>query len=549
MRIRLRCVISVFLIIWIVVGLGCFLMFGRTSKDNVYDHRPVEKKLAGDPGKGLEPPHIVSPNLDGFNEAAYINGSSRDKNDPYRRNSFNQVESDRLRSDRAIPDSRDPLCLKQEYSKILPATSVIICYHNEARSTLLRTVVSVLNRSPPELIEEVILVDDASDAPEDGLQLLKLPKVKLLRNDNREGLVRSRIKGADLASAKVLTFLDSHCECNVGWLEPLLQRIVEDRTVVVSPVIDVINLDTFQYVGASSELQGGFDWSLHFKWDGLTPEQKAKRSSVIEPVRTPMIAGGLFVIEKRRFEETGKYDTDMDIWGGENFEISFRTWMCGGSMEIIPCSRVGHVFRKSHPYTFPQGNAMTYIKNTVRTAEVWMDDYKKYYYAARPSAKDKPYGDIKERQDLRKRLNCQSFKWYLENVYPQFPIPQQSDIEFGELKQGTNCMDTLGNTVGKPVGLYPCHGGGGNQAWSMTSSKALKNNKLCLMLEGGDRLLLEQCRYGAPEQTWNHNSNGQLVSALGSVCIDSAGHPTELKVLPCNQQKGSQVWRFTLTNL
>lgn len=76
---------------------------------------------------------------------------------------FNEFVSDLLPLNRSLPDPRDAYCKQPGlYGKNLPATSVIFIFHNEAWSTLLRSVHSVLNQSPEHLITEVILVDDAS---------------------------------------------------------------------------------------------------------------------------------------------------------------------------------------------------------------------------------------------------------------------------------------------------------------------------------------------------------------------------------------------------
>lgn len=198
-------------------------------------------------------------------------------------------------------------CKNLKYdTPILPATSVIICFHNEAWSVLLRTVESVFNRSPDHLVKEVILVDDYSDKehlkkPLEEWSEDRFPgRIKIIRAEKREGLIRARLLGADVASAPVLTYLDSHCECTEGWLEPLLDRIQKDPQTVVCPVIDVISDKTFEYHfrgDASAINVGGFDWNLQFNWHGVPEREKIRRKAQTDPVRCVSLVFRLILLQ------------------------------------------------------------------------------------------------------------------------------------------------------------------------------------------------------------------------------------------------------------
>lgn len=75
-------------------------------------------------------------------------------------------------------------CKHWNYPEILPKTSVIIVFHNEGWSVLMRTVHSVINRTPPQFLEEILLVDDFSDKGKycDKIMIKVFIKITLIKN-------------------------------------------------------------------------------------------------------------------------------------------------------------------------------------------------------------------------------------------------------------------------------------------------------------------------------------------------------------------------------
>lgn len=158
--------------------------------------------------------------------------------------SINEFVSKLIPYYRELPDIRPVYCRELKYIEKLPVTSVIMVFHNEPFTMIMRSVFAVLKRTPPHLLGEIILVDDCStyDELKKPLDNFILPykKIRLLRSPVRVGLIKARIFGCVNAKGPALVFMDAHIEVTPGWLEPLIDPIARNPNTTTIPVVDAL---------------------------------------------------------------------------------------------------------------------------------------------------------------------------------------------------------------------------------------------------------------------------------------------------------------------
>ncbi|KAK8795686.1 hypothetical protein WA158_000343 [Blastocystis sp. Blastoise] len=294
--------------------------------------------------------------------------------------------------------------------------SIIIVTFNEA--LLYKTVQSVLDNTDPGYLQEIIIIDDCSTVP------VSIPPnlsslIRVFRPTKNLGLIKARIWGGNLAVGKYLAFIDAHVHVSKYWLKTPSALLNENNRTVVNFINFILDDKTF----SSKALSGGFGssagitWDLHQFWGG------GSENSLESPITM-----GMFAITKYWWSQ-GMMDEGLVRWGGENVDISLRTWLCGGRIMVAKDSYVAHLFRSSFPYPV---NTKDIQRNYIRVAKVWLGEpYIRTFYkeANIPLNKEgEPlynYGNITDRLHLKEQLHCQPFSYYLDKFKNRSPCTKQ----------------------------------------------------------------------------------------------------------------------------
>lgn len=198
-----------------------------------------------------------------------------------------------------------------------------------------------------------------------------------------------------------------------------------------------------------------------------------------------------------------------------------------------------------------------------------MDEFKNFFYEARPEAVTIEAGSIIQQQDLRRTLNCRKFSWYLQNVFLDLKLPNENNVAFGQLRHGERCLavkpkkgPALGRTRKRSnendVTLVECgardiDGSEGQLQWALhkTNGQLSTERAICLTVRNGF-VQAERCRQKSnisrtadkEGQRWQRQG-GTLIHQASGMCLESLVRD-DVGASECRRGAPSQLWSFSV---
>lgn len=298
-----------------------------------------------------------------------------------------------------------------------PQTISVVLPCAEEREYAFKTVKSIFETTPSDVLKEIVVVDDGSQPPLSDTHLQPdvraRYRVKVMRHEHTVGLIGAKKTGGDAASGDIVVFFDCHVAPQPGWHTDILSLISENYRRMVVPQITTLDVDTWTQRGGGG---GGLSkcyltWDADFKWFDSDDRYIA------------VISGGLLGMSRRWWAETGGYDTEMLGWGGENLDQSLRVWLCGGEIVVAPNSQVAHMWRDGSKKTSARYQHVgDTIRNRARAVYGWygefgdkLQHYPSFAMRPKPGPDGVPwYGTLQTFEEVRNELQgCRPFAWFL----------------------------------------------------------------------------------------------------------------------------------------
>lgn len=259
--------------------------------------------------------------------------------------------------------------------------SIII--YNINTHLLNQTIDNIIDLTPPQYLDEIIICDDRDELAKEPIEIND-SRVKIQRTFNI-GCANAWNQAVKDSISHHLIFILGTVKVSNDWIQPLLDRLTDEQTIA-SPRIHSLNT---RFWTTESNYYNYIGW----RWDFT------RYNRLVSDV-APSVLSHCFAMNKQWLYHIGGFDNGMVGVGGEDIEISIRTWLYGGQIQLADTSIVAADF-----------NVIYNGHNYSRIIDSWCDGFKN----PKQVLSNNKINNLLAFKNQAKY----DFQWYIENIQPE----------------------------------------------------------------------------------------------------------------------------------